>query len=88
MHMIVFQCFKCAKSRTMSAMHDLRSMYEMTLEPAAEVLRNDADANGNFQLYPRRAWMSDSHGMALVIAAESACIDSENWLFSKLRTDN
>jgi hypothetical protein len=31
--------------------------------------------------------MSDLHVMALAIAAESECIDSENWLISKLRTN-
>ena len=31
--------------------------------------------------------MRDLHVMALAIAPESACIDRENWLFSKLRTD-
>jgi hypothetical protein len=85
--MIDVQHSKGAKIKTMSAMHDLRAMYEKTLEYAAEVFRNDTDANGNFQFYPRRARMSDLHVMALAIAAESACIDSENWLFSKLRTD-
>ena len=68
-------------------MHDLREMYEKTLEYAAEVFRNDTDDNGHFQVYPRMARMSDLQVMALAIAAESACIDSESWLFRKLRTD-
>ena len=55
----------------MSAMRDLRAMYEKTLEYAAEVFRNDTDANGNFQFYPRRARVSDLHVMALAIVAES-----------------
>ncbi len=62
-------------------------MFEKSLECAAEVFRNDTDADGNFQFYPRRARMSDLQVMAFAIAAESACIDRENWLFSKLRTD-
>ena len=68
-------------------MQALIAICEKTLEYAAEVFRNDTDANGNFQFYPRRARVSDLHVMALAIAAESACIDSEIWLFSKLRTD-
>ncbi len=68
-------------------MRNQRAMYEKTHEYAAEVFRNDTDANGNFQFYPRRARVSDLYVMALAIAAEYACIDSENWLFSKLRTD-
>jgi hypothetical protein len=71
----------------MSAIHGLRAMYEETLEYATQVCRDDTYYKGNSQSYPIRPRMSDVHGMALVIAAESACIDSENWLFSKLRTD-
>ncbi len=86
-HIIDFQYFAVAKTKTMSARHDLSLMYEKTLDYAAEVFRNDTDDNGSFQFYARRAWMSDLHVMALAIAAESACIDSENWFFSKLRID-
>lgn len=68
-------------------MHDLRAMYEKTLEYAKEMFENDTDDNGNFQFYPRKAKMSDLQVIALAVAAESACIDSENWLYSKLRTD-
>ena len=82
-HTIDAQYFKGAKIKTMSAMHDLRAMYEKTLEYAAEVFRNDTVDNGNFQFYPRRTRMGDL--IALAIAAESAWIESENLLFSKLR---
>jgi hypothetical protein len=81
------QYFKGAKIKTMSAMHDVRASCIKTLEYAAEVFRNDTDANGNFQFYPRRARMSDLQEMAFAIAAESAWIDRDNWSFSKLRTD-
>lgn len=87
MHYIDIQYFKGAKIKTLSAMHDLRAMYEKTLEYATEMFKNDTDDKGNFQFYPRKAKMSDLQVMALAIAAESACIDSENWLYSKLRTD-
>jgi hypothetical protein len=85
--MIDVQYFKGAKTKTMSAMQALIAICKKTLEYAAEVFRNDTDDNGNFQFCPRRTWMSDLQVMALAIAAESACIDSENWLFCKLRTD-
>lgn len=87
MHIIDIQYFKGAKIKTLSAMHDLRAMYEKTLEYAKEMFENDTDDTGNFQFYPRKAKMSDLQVIALAVAAESACIDSENWLYSKLRTD-
>jgi hypothetical protein len=44
-----FQYFKGVKIKPISAIHDLRAMYEMTLEYAAEVFRNDIDDNVEFQ---------------------------------------
>jgi len=85
--MIGVQYFKGAEIKTMSAMHDLRAMYEKTLKCTAWVFRNGTDAHGSFQFYPRRARMSDLHVMALAIAVKSACMDSENRLCSKLRTN-
>ena len=87
MHIVDIQYFKGSKIKTLSAMHDLRAMYEKTLEYAIEMFENDTDDNGNFQFYPRKAKMSDLQVIALAVAAESVCIDSENWLYSKLRTD-
>lgn len=84
---MIFSILKVQKIKTLSAMHDLRAMYEKTLEYAKEMFENDTDDNGNFQFYPRKAKMSDLQVIALAVAAESACIDSENWLYSKLRTD-
>jgi hypothetical protein len=63
-------------------------MYEKTLQCTSEVFRNGTDDNGSFQVYLRRAWMSDLHDVARAIAADSVCIDGENWLFSILRTDD
>lgn len=68
-------------------MHDLRAMYEKTLEFATEMFEHDTDDHGNFQFYPRQSKMSDLQVISLAVAAESAGIDSENWLFSKLRTN-
>lgn len=87
MHIIDIQYFKGVKIKTLSAMHDLRTRYEKTLEYAKEMFENDTDDNGNFQFYPRKAKMSDLQVIALAVTAESACIASENWLYSKLRTD-
>jgi hypothetical protein len=71
----------------MRTAHDLRAKCEKTLEYAAEVFRNDTDDNGHFQFLPRKFRMIDLQVIAHAIAAESACIDSENGSFRKLRTD-
>ena len=68
-NVIDIQCFKGKKIKTKSAMHDLRAMYEKTLEYAADVIRYNTDDKGNFQFYPIRARLSDLQVMALAIAA-------------------
>ena len=68
-------------------MHDLRAMYEKTLEITKEMFADDTDENGNFSFYPRKPKMSDLQIIALAVSSESACINSENLLFSKLNTD-
>lgn len=68
-------------------MHDLKAMYEKTLEIAKEMFDDRVDEFGNFRFKPRPAKMSNLQVIALAVSSESACIDSENFLFSKLRTD-
>jgi hypothetical protein len=68
-------------------MHDLFAMYNKTYAIASEFFEDDVDENGNFQKSPRRPKMNDLQIIALAITTESACIDSENLLFSKLNCD-
>lgn len=68
-------------------MHDLRAMYEKTLKIAKEMFEEEVDRRGNFNFYPNSPKMSDLEVIALAVTSESASIDSENWLFSKLKTD-
>lgn len=68
-------------------MHDLRAMYEKTLEIAQSAFEDIADDDGNL-LYRRvRPKMSDLGVIALAVVAEFASISSENWLLSKLNND-
>jgi hypothetical protein len=62
-------------------------MYKKHLTYLKEMFEDDTDLDGNFQRYPRRAVMSDLEVMSLAITSEVASINSENWLFSKLRTN-
>lgn len=68
-------------------MHDLIPMYNKNLTYLQEVFEDDVDQHGNFHKSPSRPKMSDLEVISLAVTAESASIDSENWLFSKLRTD-
>lgn len=68
-------------------MHDLYAMYTKTLEIAKQIFEDDLNEDGNFTFKPVQPKMSDIQIIALAVAAESASIDSENWLFSKLKTD-
>lgn len=78
---------KVLKSKSNRSMHDLRVMYEKTFEIAQEVFHEDVNERGDFNFKPRPSKMTDLQVIALAVSSESACIDSENLLFSKLRTD-
>ena len=72
MHFIDGQYLKGAKNNKTRPMHDLRAMYEKTLEFASEMFEHDTDDHGNFQFYPRQSKMSDLQVISLAVAAESA----------------
>jgi hypothetical protein len=86
-HGIDCHIFKVLNQKNNSAMHDLKAMYEKTLDIAKEMFADRVNECGDFTFKPRPAKMSDLQVISLAVAAESASIDSENWLFSKLRTD-
>lgn len=81
------QYFKVENNKILNAMHDLKAMYDKTLEFVTEIFEDDVDSDGNFRFFPRKSKMSDLDIIALAICSESAGIDSERWLFSKLKTD-
>ena len=68
-------------------MHDLHAMYEKTYALAFEAFEELLDDDHNLQFYPLPPKMSDLSVISLAVAAESASVDSENWLFSKLNKD-
>jgi hypothetical protein len=86
-HLIGIQYIKGVKTKTIDTMHDLRPMYETTLKLAIEMFEDDVDSFGNFRFYPRSSKMNDLEVIALAVCSESAGIDSENLLFSKLNSD-
>jgi hypothetical protein len=45
------------------------------------------NADGNYYYYPRKPKLSDCEVIALSILGETIGIDSENYLFGKLKSD-
>jgi hypothetical protein len=68
-------------------MHNLRANFRKFLAIAKSVFRDEIDVQGNFRFYPNKQKMPDIQIIALSCLAESLSIDSENWLFGKLRSD-
>ena len=67
-------------------MHNLRANFSKFLAIAKSVFRDEIDVEGNFRFYPNKPKMSDKQVITLSSLAESLSIDSENWLFGKLRS--
>ena len=68
-------------------MHNLSSNFHLFLDITKSVFKSSVNANGNFKFYPRQPKLSDCQIIALSITAESIGIDSENYLFGKLKKD-
>jgi hypothetical protein len=68
-------------------MHNLRTNFKKFLAIAKSVFRDDINKQGNFRFYSNKPKMSDIQIITLACLAESLSIDSENWLFGRLRSD-
>jgi len=68
-------------------MHNLSSNFYLFLDITKSVFKSSIRADGNFKFYPRQPKMPDCQIIALSITAESIGIDSENYLFGKLKKD-
>ena len=68
-------------------MHDLKTIYEKILELMWYYARNDVNERGNFSSSYPEPIMSDLEVISLAISAEILEINSERFLFTKLKTD-
>lgn len=68
-------------------MHDLSTNFAHFLNTAKYLLNDYLDQDGNTEYYPNKSQMSDIEVIALSVLAEALSIPSENWLFSKLKSD-
>lgn len=68
-------------------MHNLSTNFRQFSEITKSVFKSSINTDGNFKFYPRKPKLSDCEIIAMVLTAESLGIDSENYLFGKLKND-
>jgi hypothetical protein len=68
-------------------MHNIRTNFSKFYGICKELFGKDIDSRKNFQFYPVRPKMNDLEVVSLACCMEALGIDSENLLWSKLRTD-
>lgn len=68
-------------------MHNLKTNFDKIYKIVKSSLSDKLNSQDNLQFYPRPPKMNDCSIMALSICAESLGIDSENYLWSKLKKD-
>lgn len=73
--------------RKLSFMHNLSTNFNLFLDITKSIFKSELSADDNFKFYPRKPKLSDCQIIALAITAESIGIDSENYLFGKLKSD-
>lgn len=68
-------------------MHNIRTNFNKFYGICQELFEKEINNRKNFQFYPRAPKMNDLEVVALSCCMEALSIDSENLLWSKLRTD-
>ena len=68
-------------------MHNLKTSFDKIYRIVKSSLSDKLDTNDNLQFYPRLPKMNDCSIISFSICCESLGIDSENYLWSKLRND-
>lgn len=74
-------------SQAYTRMHNLKSNYDKFLPIVKESLKDIMLPDGNFQPYKNKPKFSDIEIVTLAVLAETLGVDSENYLFSKLKTE-
>jgi len=69
-------------------MHNLKTNFDKILDITKSFFQYSLNADGNFYFYPNKHKMSDGDVIALSILGETISIDSENYLFGKLKSDH
>jgi hypothetical protein len=69
-------------------MHNLKTNYDKFFCQINNILSDHRLTDGNFKSYPRKPALCDCSILALTLCAEALSIDSENYFWSKLKTDH
>jgi hypothetical protein len=69
-------------------MHNLKTNFDKIFNIVKSFFNDSLNADDNFSFYPRKPKMSDCEIIALSIVGECIGIDSENYLFGKLKADH
>jgi|GEM_PF-1735342 len=69
-------------------MHNLKTNFDKIFDIAKSFFCDSLNGDDNFFFYPRKPKMSDCEIITLSIVGESIGIDSENYLFGKLKSDH
>jgi len=74
--------------KTTFIMHNLKSNFDKILNITKSFYKDSIDADGNHYFYPNKPKMSDCEIIALSLVGETIGIDSENYLFGKIKADH
>ena len=69
-------------------MHNLKSNFDKFLNITKSFYKGSITADGNYYFYPNKPKMSDCEIIALTLVGETIGIDSENYLFGKIKSDH
>jgi len=69
-------------------MHNLKSNFDKILNITKSFFKGSIDADHNYYYYPNKPKMSDCEIIALSLVGETIGIDSENYLFGKIKSDH
>jgi hypothetical protein len=89
MHNTVYQYIRCIMfHQNTSIMHNLKSNFSKFLNITKSVFEHRINQYDNFFEYRNRPKMSDCEIIAMAITGESLGIDSEKYLWGKLKSDH
>jgi hypothetical protein len=71
-----------------SIMHNLRSNFDKFFDLTKSVFKDRINDSGNLKFYSNKPKMTDCEIIALSLVSESLGIDSENYLWGKLKCDH
>jgi hypothetical protein len=69
-------------------MHNLRSNFDKFFDLTKSVFKDSINSSGNLKFYSNKPKMTDCEIIALSLTSESLGIDSENYLWGKLKCDH